>query len=181
MVEEWFRRFFSQREVLKELRKTVVNGKKSFVVNFESLVEHRFQMAQDLLQQPKAFLNQADEVLQDITKLPGMRLRVRGLERSLDKVRAEHLGKFIQVEGVVSMSGGAKLKWHVGRGEYIDYQRIRVGDIDVELEDELAGLVDVGDNLRITGILKVDTAEEPTCTIFGKKLVANHIEVKKQP
>lgn len=174
--------FLDGREILKELRKTVAfEGKKSFVIEFDRLLEFSLEMAKWLIDDPVAFLKQADEKLVDITKLPGMRLRVRGLDRSVDadKVRAKHLGKFIQIEGVVTWANRVRLEVKVlAQGDFEDYQRIRIdGDIDVELRDDLAGTVNQGDEVCVTGIVRPEPAPP---RLWDKLLVANHIEKKRQ-
>lgn len=159
--------FLNRREVFRELRRTVVRGQKSFVVKFDQLLEYDMALARDLLDNPNDFLSRADGILEGITKIPGMRLRVRGLDRSWkpDEIRAGDIGKFIEVEGTVSRAGELKF---IGRKEgepeyrdpYRDYQRIQINGLDVDLTNELVGEANEGNKVIATGILKTAPASE---------------------
>ena len=171
--------FLNRREIFKELRRTVAGGQKSFVINFDQLLEYDMALAKDLLDNPNDFLSKADGVLEDITKLPGMRLRVRDLDKSigLGKIRAEHVGKFIQVEGTVSRADELKFIERKGepeyRAPYKDYQRIRVNGLDVDLTENLVGEANEGNKIIATGTLKAAPTTVPNQ--FEKLLTANYI------
>jgi len=102
--------FLHRKGILKELRKLAAAGQKSLVVEFESLLNFNVDLAKALLDSPADFLDSADKILTDITKLPGMRLRVKALDRSIPirKIRAENVGKFIQVDGILKRVGEVK-------------------------------------------------------------------------
>jgi replicative DNA helicase Mcm len=78
-------------------------GERSLAVEYKDIVEFNKQLATFLLDSPREFLENADEVLQGITRIPEMRLRVKNLDESVDvrDIRSKHLGKFIQVEGIL--------------------------------------------------------------------------------
>ncbi len=111
-AKEKLEKFLHRRETLKELRRIAGKGRKSLVISFDRLLEFDMELAKSLLDNPIDFLDTADEILEGITKLPGMRLRVMGLDKSMTmeirKIRAGHVGKFIQVEGILTRSGEVK-------------------------------------------------------------------------
>ena len=109
-AKERLEEFLHRREILKELRRIAREGRKSLVIAFDRLLEFDMELAKSLLDNPVDFLDAAEEILGGITKLPGMHLRVRGLDKSTEirKIRAEHVGKFIQVEGILTRAGEVK-------------------------------------------------------------------------
>ena len=109
-MNEKLAEFLHGKEVLKELRKRAAAGQKSLVVEFERLLKFDMNLAKILLDSPFDFLEAADNILSEITKLPGMRLRIKGLDSSskIRKIRAEQVGKFIQVEGILKRLGEVK-------------------------------------------------------------------------
>jgi len=102
--------FLHRREVSKELKRLVASGHKSLVVEFEELTEFDKDLASSLLDSPSDFLDAADLILGGITKIPDVRFRVKGLDKSVElrQIRAVHVGKFIQVEGVMRRAGQVK-------------------------------------------------------------------------
>jgi len=102
--------FLHGKEVLKELRKLTAAGQKSLTVEFERLLNFNMKLAKALLDSPADFFAAADKILSDITKLPRMRLRVCGLDQSIKirKIRAEQVGRFTQVEGMLKRVGEIK-------------------------------------------------------------------------
>lgn len=109
-MREKLEKFLHRREILKELRRIAGEGRKSLVIAFDRLLEFDMELAKSLLDSPIDFLDTADEILRGITKLPGMRLRVMGLDKLVEirRIRAEHVGKFIQVEGILTRAGEVK-------------------------------------------------------------------------
>lgn len=99
-----------KREILKALQKLARAGQKSLVIEFQKLLEFDINLAKALLENPLGFLDAADQILAEITKLPGMHLRVKGLDQSIAirDIRAEHIGRFIQVEGILTRASEVK-------------------------------------------------------------------------
>jgi replicative DNA helicase Mcm len=95
--------FLHRRKILNELRRLTNVGQKSLVADYGDLVAFDKQLATFLLDSPREFLKSADEILEGITKIPGMRLRVKNLDKSVDirDIRSVHLSKFIQIEGIL--------------------------------------------------------------------------------
>ncbi|MDI6643004.1 MAG: LAGLIDADG family homing endonuclease [Candidatus Hodarchaeaceae archaeon] len=109
-LNEKLEKFLHGKEVLKELRRVTAAGQKSLVIEFEKLLESDKELAKELLDAPGGFFEAADTVLEGITKIPGMRLRVKGLDSTLEirSIRSEHVSKFIQVEGIMTRAGEVK-------------------------------------------------------------------------
>lgn len=109
-LKERLEEFLHGKGPLKELRRRTAAGHKSLVVEFEDLLEFDKELAKSLLDAPPGFFDAADVVLEGVTKIPGMRLRVRGLPESIEirHIRAGHVSKFIQVEGIVTRSSEVK-------------------------------------------------------------------------
>jgi len=109
-LKERLEEFIHSKEVLKELRRITAAGHKSLVVEFGNLLEFDKDLAKVLLDSPVKFFDDADAVLEGITKIPGIRLRVKGLPESIEvrSIRAEHVSKFFQVEGIMTRAGEVK-------------------------------------------------------------------------
>ncbi|TES83856.1 MAG: hypothetical protein E3J91_01505, partial [Hadesarchaea archaeon] len=75
-VKEKLEKFLHRKEILNELRRTATAGRKSLVIAFEQLLEFDMELAKSILDSPSYFFNSAADVLEGITKVPGMRLRV---------------------------------------------------------------------------------------------------------
>ncbi len=102
--------FLHTKDIQKGLRKVTAAGKKSLVIDFEKLLEFDESLVEELLDAPHTFLDTTDEILSNLTKIPGIRLRIKGADKTIEiqKIRAEHVGKFIQVEGVMTRAGDVK-------------------------------------------------------------------------
>lgn len=103
-IREKLEGFLHDKDIMKELRKLAAKGQKSLVIEFDRLLEHDMELARALLENPNEFLEIADAILRDITKLPSMHLRVKSLDSTIPirEIRAGHVGKFIQVEGILT-------------------------------------------------------------------------------
>jgi replicative DNA helicase Mcm len=109
-IKEKLEDFLRGKEIQKELRRRTAAGHKSLVVEFGNLLEFDKDLAKILLDSPTEFFDDADAILEGITKIPGVRLRVKGLPESIEirHIRAEHVSKFIQVEGIMTRAGEVK-------------------------------------------------------------------------
>jgi hypothetical protein len=170
--------FLNSREILKQLRRSVAGGETSFAIEFDGILEYNRDLAEQLLYNPKNFLSKADEILQGITKMPSLHLRVcgkTGLWSLKPKdVRAEHVDRFIDVEGTVTQAG--EMKFIRGAEEqppfsaYRDYQRIRIDGVNVDLMDNMVGVANAGNKIHATGILAAVPSSQDQ---FEKLLIAN--------
>ncbi|KXA90124.1 hypothetical protein AKJ40_01490 [candidate division MSBL1 archaeon SCGC-AAA259M10] len=109
-LEERLENFLHSNEILEELRKLSSEGKKSLVMEYDRLVETDMELAKSLLNEPSEFLSKADSILKDITEIPGSHLRIKDLDETLDvrSVRASNVGKFIQLEGILTRVSDVK-------------------------------------------------------------------------
>ena len=135
-LKEKLEKFLHHKGVLKELRKLAATGQKSLVVEFERLLEFDVELAKALLDDPTSFLEAADAALTEITKSPGMHFRVSGLPSdqiiSIRKIRAEHVGKFIQVGGILTRAGEVRPEIRVAVFECLrcgeQVKRLQIGE-----------------------------------------------------
>ena len=171
--------FMHQKEILKQLRQACINGENWLTIEFERLIEFDMGLAHELLVNPNEFLSEANRELEQITRIPNFSLRVRELDKTLtvDYLRAQHIDKFIEVRGTVTVAGFNKLLRIEGYGEtkeFEDFQRLLLDDcLNVVLKGGLVGRVREGDKVTITGWLGAVNEG----SVYGYGLVANHIEV----
>ena len=170
--------FLNQREVLRRLRQACAGGKTSLVVEFEEILGFDLELVRELRHDPTETLGDAGRILEEITKIPSMRLAVRGLGETLaaGDLRAEHIDKFVEVRGTATMVGFNKMVRVEGHGEtkeFEDFQRVLVDDcLNVILKGDLVGSVREGDRVIVTGILGAINEGG----VYGYGLIANHIE-----
>jgi len=162
-MDEKLGEFLRRKEVLKELRRLAAAGQKSLVIEFDSLLNFNMDLAKVLLDSPADFIDTADKILTDITKLPGMRLRVKSLDKSIPirKIRAENVGNFIQVDGLLK----------------------RVGEVKPELKEAVFKCLRCGEENRVPQIDEVYreplACENPNCGKRGPfKLVIENSEFR---
>ena len=162
-MDEKLGEFLRRKEVLKELRRLAAAGQKSLVIEFDSLLNFNMDLAKVLLDSPADFIDTADKILTDITKLPGMRLRVKSLDKSISirKIRAENVGNFIQVDGLLK----------------------RVGEVKPELKEAVFKCLRCGEENRVPQIDEVYreplACENPNCGKRGPfKLVIENSEFR---
>jgi len=184
-LKEKIEMFLRKRENLKELRKICAKGKWSFVVDFDRLLEFDLELARSLVHSPGEFFKTADETLGEITKLFGIHLRVRELDKTFEvrDLWAKHAGSFVQVRGAVEEVGNTQLlKDETDRFE--DYQIVKVGNMPVKLLGDLVGKVRKGDKIVVTGMLRTIQAVPqrfaPERSLYDKFLEANHIDFVKE-
>ncbi len=162
-MDEKLGEFLRRKEVLKELRRLAAAGQKSLVIEFDSLLNFNMDLAKVLRDSPADFIDTADKILTDITKLPGMRLRVKSLDKSIPirKIRAENVGNFIQVDGLLK----------------------RVGEVKPELKEAVFKCLRCGEENRVPQIDEVYreplACENPNCGKRGPfKLVIENSEFR---
>jgi len=155
--------FLHRKEILKELRRLAAAGQKSLVIEFDSLLNFNMDLAKVLIDSPADFIDTADKILTDITKLSGMRLRVKSLDKSIPirKIRAENVGNFIQVDGLLK----------------------RVGEVKPELKEAVFKCLRCGEENRVPQIDEVYreplACENPNCGKRGPfKLVIENSEFR---
>lgn len=109
-TQERLKKFLQSRKIRRELRKLASEGKKSLVIEFNRLRCRDKKLAECLLEEPGEFLEAADSILTEITEIPNSHLRIKSLAKSVNirDIRAEQVGKFIQVEGVLIRSSDVK-------------------------------------------------------------------------
>jgi len=109
-AKERLEEFIHRKDVIKEVRKRTSAGHKSVVVEFSELLEFDKDLAASLLDSPYDLLEWADKKLEELTGIPNMHLRIKGLPETVDirEIRAEHVGKFIQIDGILTKAGEVK-------------------------------------------------------------------------
>jgi len=113
-LKEKLRDFLSQRKISGKLEEVESTGKVSLVVDFEDLMSYEYEekksLAEVLQDSPHHFFKVANELLAEKTGRPKMQLRVKGAMESIKirNLRAEHVGKFIQVEGILTRASEIK-------------------------------------------------------------------------
>ncbi len=109
-IEDKLEEFLHSNEILEELERISSEGKKSLIMGYDRLVEEDTDLAKALLEEPINFLDKADEILEDITEIPNSHLRIKNLDETVDVrgVRAEDVGKFIQLEGILTRASDVK-------------------------------------------------------------------------
>lgn len=102
--------FLQNKEILGELRRITSEGKRSLEIDFDRILEYDMDLANYILDSPCDFFDVADEILEDITDLPGTHLRVEDLSETIGirNIRSSHVGKFIQIEGVLTRASDIK-------------------------------------------------------------------------
>ncbi|MEM2878141.1 MAG: minichromosome maintenance protein MCM [Candidatus Hadarchaeales archaeon] len=109
-VKERLEEFIRRKDFLKETKKRTASGHKSVVVSFSEILDFDKDLANGLLDSPSDILDWADKKLEEITGIPNMHLRVYGLPETVEirNIRADHVGKFIQVDGILTKAGEVK-------------------------------------------------------------------------
>jgi replicative DNA helicase Mcm len=126
--------FLHRPEISKRLKRVVSTGQKSLVVEYDEIVKFDSALAKYLLNEPAKVFEEANRILEGISRVPGLRLRVKSLGESEDirNLRSFHLGKFIQVEGIVVRASSVRPEIKIATfrckrcGE--EYRREQMGD-----------------------------------------------------
>lgn len=97
------------KPLLEELVRGLPQEAQSVEVPFPSILSRSMAAGSYLLENPSGFFGEAGEILRELAGRE-VELRIHGLPRTLypGQVRAEHVGKFVQVEGVVVRASEVK-------------------------------------------------------------------------
>ena len=109
-MKERLEKFIQTRKIQKGLRRLTAAGQRSLVIDFDELLEFDMELSKHLLENPTDFLETVDALLGERTKVLDLRFRVKGLTERIKirKIRAEEVGKFIQVEGILTRASEVK-------------------------------------------------------------------------
>lgn len=137
-LREVLENFLHSSSFEKKIRKTVASGQKSVVVTYDEIIEFDEKLAKLLLENPKEFFRVSDSLLEGITKIPGMKLRVKSLDKSIDikDIRAKDMRRFIQIEGILLRASEIRPEIKIATfrckkcGE--EYRREQLGDYLIE-------------------------------------------------
>jgi replicative DNA helicase Mcm len=88
--------------------------KSSLFINYETLAEKASELAENLLITPEKIIYPGEQTLKDITGYD-IKLRIKNLPREVARIpirelRAEHLGKFIAIEGLIKRASEVRPK-----------------------------------------------------------------------
>lgn len=109
-----FRDESGRQKYLERLRRMLNSGSRSLVVEYNDLYSYNVDLAERVVERPRETLRELDEVLEDIVKevlgrgelrqTKRYRVRIAGLYEStkIREVRSEHVGKLVQIEGIVT-------------------------------------------------------------------------------
>lgn len=107
---EAFKEFFDDT-YKTELYSTVMQGKKSFAIDFTKLAAHNPDLTESLTEHPEDLIKAAEMAVEqfDLPKsVKNFRVRIFSLPNSqklkIADIRSEHLGKFLWVEAIVRQS-----------------------------------------------------------------------------
>lgn len=109
----WERLFSDYKGELADISRDFPN-RKSINISYEAVAEHNSELAEYLLTNPEKVIYAGQRALKDITGYD-VHLRITNIPRKLGRVpirelRAEHLGKFIAVEGLVRRASEVRPK-----------------------------------------------------------------------
>ncbi len=90
-----------------QLHESIAKGNKFLVVNFADLSRFNLDLAQDILENPEDTIRAAEISLEkfDFQNIKEFRIRFRNLPKTqhvmIRDIRSTHLGKFIQIQGII--------------------------------------------------------------------------------
>ncbi len=110
-----FLRSFRDRSGYKyqeRIKQMIAMGQRSLIVDFNDLYVFDTQLARTFIEQPDHALRQASEALREAVaqespeyaeQAPRLKVRLRGLPRPtpLRKIRSDHIGKLVMIEGIL--------------------------------------------------------------------------------
>ncbi len=119
---EFFKSFKTQDGEYKyrrRLSQMAVTGQRSLIIDFEDLMQFDHELANSLIEKPDKYLEAASLAVGDVMRIINLsyamkvrrfRARFRRLPEltPLRRIRAEHLGKLIMVEGILTRSSAVK-------------------------------------------------------------------------
>ena len=126
--------FLRQSAISKRLKQAVAAGRKSLIVDYDEIIQFDQELAKYVLNEPLKVFDEATKLLESITQIPRMSLRIKNLGESVEirEIRAEHLGRLIQIEGIMVQAGQVRPEINVATfrckrcGE--EYRKEQVGD-----------------------------------------------------
>lgn len=109
-LEEKLEEFLHSKEIQERLMKLSTEGEKSLILDYDKIVEEDTDLATGLLDNPTDFLENANDILEDITGIPNSHFRVKNLDKTMEVrgVRAENVGEFIQLKGILTRASDVK-------------------------------------------------------------------------
>jgi replicative DNA helicase Mcm len=133
-MREQLEEFFRQSRISKRLKQVIASGKKSLIVDYDEFIRFDPELARYILNEPLQVFEEATKILERMTKIPRLNLRIKNVGESVEirNIRAEHLGKLIQIEGILVQAGQVRPEVNIatfrckGCGE--DYRVEQVGD-----------------------------------------------------
>ncbi|RLE51758.1 MAG: MCM family protein, partial [Candidatus Methanomethylicota archaeon] len=103
----------------KRLSQMAITGQKSLLIDFEDLMQFDHELAEQVIEKPTRYLEAASYAVGDVMRIVNLnyamkvrefRARFRRLPEltPLRKIRAEHLGKLIMIEGILTRASSVK-------------------------------------------------------------------------
>ncbi|MCS7386320.1 MAG: Minichromosome maintenance protein MCM [Candidatus Methanomethylicota archaeon] len=103
----------------KRLSQMAITGQKSLTVDFEDLMQFDHELAELLIEKPTRYLEAASYAVGDVMRIVNLNyaMKVREFKARfrrlpgltpLRKIRAEHLGKLIMIEGILTRASSVK-------------------------------------------------------------------------
>jgi len=109
----------------RRLSQMAITGQKSLLIDFEDLMKFDHELAESLIEKPSRYIEAASHAVGDVMKIINLnyarkvrefRARFRRLPEltPLRKIRAEHLGRLIMIEGILTRASSVKQQLVVG-------------------------------------------------------------------
>lgn len=109
----------------RRLSQMAITGQKSLLIDFEDLMRFDHELAEALIEKPSRYIEAASYAVGDVMKIINLnyarkirefRARFRRLPEltPLRRIRAEHLGKLIMIEGILTRASSVKQQLVVG-------------------------------------------------------------------
>lgn len=109
----------------RRLSQMAITGQKSLLIDFEDLMKFDHGLAESLIEKPSRYIEAASHAVGDVMKIINLnyarkirefRARFRRLPEltPLRRIRAEHLGRLIMIEGILTRASSVKQQLVVG-------------------------------------------------------------------